>query len=284
MFDDLDEALRQLLIRELPIKKNEIDIAFEQPKRDWSARVSRPTLNLFLYDLRENLKLRASQAPWENIRESSSGPVVAQKRRPMRVDVRYLVTAWTTEAEDEHRLLARAMLALIRFPTIPTALLPEGLQAQEFPIPLQVAQPETLPNTGDIWSALENTLRPALVLQTTVALDPVVSIPAGPPVRARELRVGQRDQTVLPAQALLAEAPPESLWTVGGTLRVQKGELRAPQVRLTERDEVIPVSGEGRFVIGRLRAGEYTLQVAAEGRRARTFKIKVPAPDYYLDL
>ena len=57
MINDLDEVLRQFLVRELPIKNSEVDIAFDQPAREWSARVSRPTLNLFLYDLRENQKL-----------------------------------------------------------------------------------------------------------------------------------------------------------------------------------------------------------------------------------
>jgi hypothetical protein len=61
MIDDLDEALRQLLIAELPIVSNEVDIAFEPPTRDWSARLSRPTLNLFMHDLRENNKLRTQQ-------------------------------------------------------------------------------------------------------------------------------------------------------------------------------------------------------------------------------
>jgi hypothetical protein len=57
MIDELDEVLRQLLVREIPIKNGEVDIKFEQPKREWSSRLSRPTLNLFLYDVRENSKL-----------------------------------------------------------------------------------------------------------------------------------------------------------------------------------------------------------------------------------
>ncbi|MCB0014294.1 MAG: DUF4255 domain-containing protein, partial [Anaerolineales bacterium] len=58
MFDELEEALRQLLIQEIPITDGEIEIAFDQPKREWSARLSRPTINLFLYDVRENVMLR----------------------------------------------------------------------------------------------------------------------------------------------------------------------------------------------------------------------------------
>ena len=43
MFHDLDEVLRQLLIEEIPIKNGEVDIEFDQPSREWSARLSRPT-------------------------------------------------------------------------------------------------------------------------------------------------------------------------------------------------------------------------------------------------
>ena len=60
MIYDMNEALRQLLVEELPIKNGEVDIAFEQPGRQWSSQINRPTINFFLYDVRENLKLRGS--------------------------------------------------------------------------------------------------------------------------------------------------------------------------------------------------------------------------------
>lgn len=282
MIDELDEAFRQLLMRDLPIKNNEIDIAFDQPKRDWSARVSRPTLNLFMYDLRENLKLRASHPVWENIRDSKSGATV-QKRRPMRVDIRYLVTAWTAEAEDEHRLLTRAMLALIRYPNLPPEVLPDILQTQPVPIPIQVAQPDTLPNASEIWSSLENTMRPTIVLQATLALDPYVTIPAGPPVRTREVRMSQAERPAS-LEKLVAGAGVDTYWSIGGTLRARQGALVKPHLKLVERDEIIPVNDQGRFAIGHLQAGEYTLSYAAEGREMRRQKITVPAPDYDLEI
>ena len=38
---------------DVPIKKAEVEIAFDRPTRDWSSRLSKPTLNLFLFDVRE---------------------------------------------------------------------------------------------------------------------------------------------------------------------------------------------------------------------------------------
>ena len=73
MIDDLNEALRELLKRELPIKNGEVDISFDQPKREWSARLSRPTLNLFLHEMQENTKLR--QQPGWGISGRGNGAV-----------------------------------------------------------------------------------------------------------------------------------------------------------------------------------------------------------------
>ena len=47
MLADLDESIRKLLIEELPIKNGEIDVKFEQPKREWSAKLTKPTVNFF---------------------------------------------------------------------------------------------------------------------------------------------------------------------------------------------------------------------------------------------
>ena len=53
---DLDEALRTLLKRELERHGFEgVEIAFDAPATDWSAKLTNPTVNLFLYDLRENV-------------------------------------------------------------------------------------------------------------------------------------------------------------------------------------------------------------------------------------
>ena len=140
MIDELDEALRQLFIRELPIKNNEVDIAFDQPKREWSARLSRPTINLFLHDVRENVKLRQTQFQREPERGQSGQAIIPFNF--LRLDLHYIITVWATEPEDEHRLLSRTVLVLFRYQELPRDLVPETLQNQPWPIPLIVAQYE----------------------------------------------------------------------------------------------------------------------------------------------
>jgi hypothetical protein len=110
MLADLDETLRQLLMAEIPVKNGEVEISFDQPKREWSGRLSRPTLNLFLYDVRENNVLRQHQ--WERLPDNGDGRAHL-KRSPLS-DCFYMLTTWAAEPDDEHRLLTRAMLALFR--------------------------------------------------------------------------------------------------------------------------------------------------------------------------
>lgn len=280
MIDDLDQVLRQLLIRELPIKNREVDVDFDQPTREWSGRLSRPTLNLFLYDLRENSKLRQTRPAWE-IERGDDGNVT-QRRRPVRVDLHYMITAWANEPEDEHRLLTRSLMAFFRCPHLPEDLLPESLQDQPAPISIMVAQEEEVINLADVWSSLDNEFRPAVMCVITLALDPYQPI-VGPMVRTRELRFGQAAVPLW--QRLDEQVEAEAFWTIGGTLRSKK-PLDASQVRLTlvEQGRDVPLQPEGRFAIGNLRAGEYTLEVSSDGGRPRRYTITVPSPDYDLEI
>jgi hypothetical protein len=282
MIEDLDEALRRLLMRELPIKNGEIDIQFNQPKREWSARLSRPTLDLYLFDLRENLKLRSTAQGWETERRSDG--VSVQRRRPFRLDLHYLITAWASEPEDEHRLLARALMALFRVPEMPADLLPESLQDQPGPITFKVAQYDTAQNLSDFWSSLDNEMRPAIVCMVTMALNPYQPI-YGSIVRTRELRFGQTQDPAV-SQTLVKSAGADTYWTVGGTLRSQDGPPEPDKVRLTlvERGVQLEVKPEGRFSIGNLEAGDYTLECVINGGDPHRYKIKVPSPDYTLDV
>ena len=62
---DLDEALRTLLKRELDKHGFEgVEIAFDAPAKEWSGKLTGPTVNLFLYDMREALD-RAAATPSE---------------------------------------------------------------------------------------------------------------------------------------------------------------------------------------------------------------------------
>ena len=278
MFHDIDEVLRQLLVRGIPIRNGEVDVVFNQPTRDWSARLSRPTLSLFLHNIRENVRLRGSQQ-W--YMEENADGTVTQRRAPARIDLHYMVTSWANEPDDEHNLLARALMALLREPNLPQDLLPESLASQPLPCPLQAAQEDAARNPGEVWNALDNEMRPSISLMVTVAVDPYTPL-VTPLVRTRELRVGQA-QAPAHLQKLTAGGEGRALWTVGGTVYTDE-PADAMVVRLVERGVDIPVAADGQFAISRLREGSYTLEVRVDGHTLKSQVIKVPAPDYEVHL
>jgi len=274
MIPELDETIRQLLIAELPVKKGEIDISFEQPKREWSAKVSRPTINLFLYDVRENVVLRAHQ--WEKV------PIVNLadrqshlKRTPFRVDCYYMITTWAMDPEDEHSLLSRCMMALFRFPVLPEDRLVDDLKKQPFEVQARLAEDDKLTNPADVWAAMDNEMRPSIPYIVTLALDPWTEV-TGPLVRTRLLRTGQ---TIKPRRENLQEQSAE-LFTIGGTV------WDSPQMKNVQSEVQVAVKGtgyvattdaEGHFRLGGLPRGEYTLLAwPAEGKPSEK-KIAVPA-------
>ena len=74
---DVDEALRHLVRRELEGHGFEgVDISFDAPSSDWSAKLTSPTVNLFLYDLREHAQ-QADATP----RESAGHGLGTERRR-----------------------------------------------------------------------------------------------------------------------------------------------------------------------------------------------------------
>lgn len=275
MIDALDEALRQLLVRDLPIKNNEIDVTFDQPRREWSARLSRPTLNLFLYDLRENVSLRQTAPPWQ-IQRTGDG-TVTRRRKPVRMDFKYMITAWTSEAADEHRLLGSTLLTLFRNPFLPEDLLSERLQDQPEPVPIMVAQPDTFQQPADIWNAIDNEIRPAVGCDVTLAVDPYQPITT-PLVRTRELRLGPSAEPTM--QQLDDEA---DFWVVGGTIHSDE-QLEDVQLTFVDRGVDITVQPNGDYIIGNLRPGDYELELVAAGKKPQRHRISVPSESYDLHL
>src|SRR5215211_8941328 len=115
MLADLDETLRGLLKDELDRHGFEgVDIAFDAPAREWSGQLSKPCVNLFLYDLREAETMRTSE--WSRIQKDGR---TYEGRPPMIMECSYAVTAWTQAVEDEHRLLSQVLGVLFAFPQLP---------------------------------------------------------------------------------------------------------------------------------------------------------------------
>ncbi|MFO1429742.1 MAG: DUF4255 domain-containing protein [Candidatus Competibacteraceae bacterium] len=169
MINDLDDTLKELLIQKVPIDLSAIDIKFEMPTKEWANNVSqsKPTVNLFLYDIRENHELRSNEHYL-----SRTGGMGSESRAPVRVDMTYLITAWASVVSDEHKLLGNILTTLLRYPIIPTDILKGVMMSQTLPIPAWIAQPERTPNAWDFWSSLDGRLKAGISYVVTVAIEP----------------------------------------------------------------------------------------------------------------
>ena len=205
MLTDLDETLKRLLIKNIPIENNEVDIQFDLPRRDWSAGLSRPTINLYLYDICENTKLRRNE--W--IVERGENGQATKKKPPKRIDVSYMVTVWANAIEDEHRLLWRTLATLMRYKELPAEILRGELAHATVPIRATTAQPDDIPNAADLWSALDNELKATIYLTVILPLDVAKAI-TGPLVLTKRIRV---------EQGLTGEGPFEEIIQTADTKR-----------------------------------------------------------------
>lgn len=188
MLHDLDRTIEKILRDRGGLKENEIDIAFEQPNSEWSATISRPTLNCWAFDLRENLKLRSMEM---EVNRNMKKKEAHMRMVPMRIDVTYLITAWARKAEDEHQLLWRALGALAHFMALNPDNCEGTLKDQPFDIPIMVAQvTEAATNMSDLWSVLDNEMKMGFTFVATLALD-VQRVLQAPLVLEGRLRFGQ---------------------------------------------------------------------------------------------
>ncbi len=199
MIQDVDETLRALVRRDA-LNGGDVDIAFDAPTRDWSARRNTPTLDLYLYDIREDLVRR--EIMWEEVRDPRGH--VTERRPPARhYKLSYLVTAWTQRPEDEHRLLSAVLACFVRHETLPDDVLAGSLSGGELPVYTTIAlPPPTDRSLSDVWSALGGELKPSLDLVVSAPLEVRRQERAGPPVLEQpRLRVGRPDAEVEEAAA-----------------------------------------------------------------------------------
>jgi Pvc16 N-terminal domain len=177
---EVDDALRGLLRAEA-LRGTEVEIALDAPTRDWAARRNAPTVNLYLYDIREDLRRRSRGLLNEY---DASGKVASRHLPPRYVKMSYLLTAWTQRPEDEHRLLSSLLVTLLGYDALPPGTLSGSLAAVGLPVPMTVALPPPEDRAfADVWTALGGELKPSLDVVVSAPVDAGRRYPAGPPAR-----------------------------------------------------------------------------------------------------
>jgi Pvc16 N-terminal domain len=156
---------------------------FSVPDADFRGALTSATINLFLFEIRENMDMRSSRPA------------------PALVDCGYCITAWSPLERmhhpvlQEHRLLSQVLAVLLQHPQIPQRYWSGAIASQRSPYPTVVAHPDALKNQAEFWSALGHYPKPALTYIVTVAMPSVAELvaatPVGPDERAIRISVDQ---------------------------------------------------------------------------------------------
>jgi hypothetical protein len=179
MIQDVDQAL-EALVRRDALNGSRVEVLFDAPTKDWVARRNSPTVDLYLYDIREELNRR--EVAWGEVRDAT-GRVTERRPPARRFRLSYLVTAWTQRPEDEHRLLSSMLTAFISTETLSPDLFTGALKDAPVPVIIRVALPPSEDRSiADVWTAMGGELKPSLDIQVIAPVEVRRSQGVGAPV------------------------------------------------------------------------------------------------------
>ncbi|WP_214102588.1 Pvc16 family protein [Acrocarpospora catenulata] len=291
MIEHIDRMLRHLLISRVDHLTDETQVRFQPPDEDWRTFVtnlSRLALNVYLVELRENRRLRTN----ERFRTEVAGLALSELA-PRRVDLHYLVTAWSPATPnqaieptvDEHALLYRvAAVLLAAEPLKPAEIYGRGSLPPAFPpllaeaeLPTSVLPDDGFPKYAEFWGTMggRQPWRPAIHLTVTV---PVTFDPdeLGPLVTTQMTGLGRPEAADI-----------RIVTWIGGTVRDASGApIPGAWVRIETPDgspvHTAETTSQGRYTVDRLPAGRYRCRVRATGLGERVREIDIPgATDDY---
>ena len=260
MIGDLSLTLKTLLqAQQRPELVRDAEVEFDPPGDKYNPSVA--TINLFLYDVREDLQLRTNVADWDPLSGAIRPP-------PYRLACSYLITTWpgtTARGEQaivaQHRLLGEVARVLSGMAAIDGSDLQGSLAAQPYPVPLTMSHAEPTNNPAQFWAAIGGKLRPAITLTATIALAPDAQPVTAYPVSTSTIVLNET-----------------AVHRIGGTVRDGTTGDPLPDVALELVELGVRArSGEdGRYTLAVAAAGTYQLHATRSGYVPVTRSITVP--------
>jgi hypothetical protein len=266
LIQDLSQTLRTILTQPgLPSELLGAHVVFDRPADPFNP--SQTTLDLFLYDLRENIELRSNVTGLS----LASGQFNVTPP-PLRLACTYLVTAWPVGAGElalqEQQLLSDVLQVLSRYPTIPSKFLQGTLAGQDPPLPMIALHPDALKNVWEFWTSVGTKLRASLSVTVTISI-PAFSADAFPPLsQTIDVETGFEIQGRATTHVTSSH--------IGGTVTDGTNAIvSGATVQVVGLGLVATTDSEGRFKLGPLAPGTYTLRFTA-GASTATKDVVVP--------
>lgn len=199
MIHEIDEAIERLVKQEV-LDGSGAEVLFDAPTKDWASRRNTPTVDIYLYDIRED----ANRRQIGSFRHKNEEGQVIATQEPVRFfRLSYLVTAWTQRPEDEHRLLSAMLYAFLHHKILPDEYRSGSLLDSESPVLIEVAKaPAEQRQISEVWSALGGELKASLDLVITAAVGsapvPVSAPPAESGLTVRSSGAGGQESEMSP--------------------------------------------------------------------------------------
>jgi hypothetical protein len=158
----VDESLERMVRAELPLPDDLGDVTFDAPTSNWSAQLSRITVNFFLYDV--GLSDEPSRSPMRRVTENGQ----AERRVPQPIiRLGYLVSAWAGSPRDEHQLLGDLVSRFASRSTLPEEYLTSSLSSS---VHLRLCADDAN-KPRDVWSGSGGQLKASFTMEVSVAAD-----------------------------------------------------------------------------------------------------------------
>ncbi|TAF06676.1 MAG: DUF4255 domain-containing protein [Nostocales cyanobacterium] len=247
----------------------QIDFSHPSHRREEGAG---PTLNLYVYDLRESKQIQHSGRQVERKLSNSQEPAMINWS-PSWFDVSILLTAWDRTTLGEHHLLSEALNVLLRHRSLQEDFLFPELRGYGN-LSMTVALDPAI-EVGSLWSALNVPLRPGLYLTVTVPFEPQ-SIPV-PLVSERIFNLqnqfyGNGNGSVATRRRV----------AIAGIVKsaVANQPLVDAKVAVVKTEKSVLTNQEGIFFFEDLRIGNYVLTVHCPGYLPQNVNILVDSQNY----
>ena len=122
MLTQIDESLEAFLRAMVPLSAVDIDVSFEPPTEEWAAKLTRPTVSVYLWDIR-----RSTGRAVTGVETFERDGVQMRRMALPRVELNYVISVWTTEYADERTLMGSLLSAVLGHGEVPHAYLPAGI-------------------------------------------------------------------------------------------------------------------------------------------------------------
>lgn len=273
MIRDLSETLRAILDdKALAFPELEkAQIVFDPPVEAFNP--AQTTVDVFLYDIRENVELRSNEPRVTRVDQQA-----IIQRPPLRVACSYLITAWPVGGMEpvlqEHQLLGQALQVLSGYPAIPEKFLQGKLKDQKPALPMMVARSDGLKDPSEFWTALGNKLRPSITVTVTISMEKTEpKVEKAPIVYMHDIILGER---ISPEKKTLNPITRTEGYRIGGRIIDLDGNSsEGAIVTVLGTSLKTKTDKEGRYTLGLMAPGEYTLQVQKD-RNVKKVSVTIP--------